>query len=139
MIIGDRCIGFLDVASQSFVCGQAGIRHHSASEQSEAYAVVASAVDEPARAAILIALLDGKSRTAGELAVAANISVQSASDGGLLTMDRSGRHCYYSVAGPDVAHALEQSWFDLFQLALVAQLGTVNAALRCRATMCVPN
>ena len=77
-------------------------------------AAVGELIGEPARAAILIALLDGKSRTAGELALTANISAQSASahlsklvDGGLLTMDRSGRHRYYSMAGPDVAHALE--------------------------------
>jgi DNA-binding transcriptional ArsR family regulator len=77
-------------------------------------AVVGELIGEPARAAILIALLNGKSRTAGELALTANISAQSASahlsklvDGGLLTMDRSGRHRYYSMAGPDVARALE--------------------------------
>jgi len=77
-------------------------------------AAVGELIGEPARAAILIALLDGKSRTAGELALTANISAQSASahlsklvDGGLLTMDRSGRHRYYAMAGPDVAHALE--------------------------------
>jgi DNA-binding transcriptional ArsR family regulator len=79
-----------------------------------AIAAVGELIGEPARAAILIALLDGKSRTAGELALTANISAQSASahlsklvDGGLLKMDRSGRHRYYSMAGPDVAHALE--------------------------------
>ena len=71
-------------------------------------------IGEPARAAILIALLDGKARTAGELALTADISAQSASahlsklvDGGLLTVGRTGRHRYYAMAGPDVAHALE--------------------------------
>jgi DNA-binding transcriptional ArsR family regulator len=78
-------------------------------------AAVGELIGEPARAAILIALLDGKSRTAGELALTANVSAQSASaahlsklvDGGLLTVGRTGRHRYYAMAGPDVAHALE--------------------------------
>jgi DNA-binding transcriptional ArsR family regulator len=77
-------------------------------------AVVAELIGEAARAAILIALLDGRARTAGELAMIANISAQSASghlsklvDGGLLRVQSSGRHRYYSVAGADVAHAIE--------------------------------
>lgn len=77
-------------------------------------AAVAELIGEPARAAILIALLDGKARTAGELALTANISAQSASahlsklvDGSLLTVRSTGRHRYYGMAGPEVAHALE--------------------------------
>jgi len=77
-------------------------------------AAVGELIGEPARAAILIALLDGKARTAGELALTADVSAQSASahlsklvDGGLLTASRTGRHRYYAMAGPDVAHALE--------------------------------
>jgi DNA-binding transcriptional ArsR family regulator len=77
-------------------------------------AAVGELIGEPARAAILIALLDGKARTAGELALTADVSAQSASahlsklvDGGLLTASRTGRHRYYAMAGPNVAHALE--------------------------------
>jgi DNA-binding transcriptional ArsR family regulator len=77
-------------------------------------AAVGELIGEPARAAILIALLDGKARTAGELALTADISAQSASAhlsklvaGGLLTVSRTGRHRYYALAGPDIAHALE--------------------------------
>src|SRR4029077_19327713 len=77
-------------------------------------AAVGELIGEPARAAILIALLDGKARTAGELALTANVSAQSASahlskliDGGLLTVRNAGRHRYYALNGPDVAHALE--------------------------------
>src|ERR1700730_18365345 len=77
-------------------------------------AAVGELIGEPARAAILIALLDGKARTAGELALTADVSAQSASahlaklvDGGLLAARRTGRHRYYAMAGPDVAHALE--------------------------------
>jgi DNA-binding transcriptional ArsR family regulator len=69
---------------------------------------------DPARAAILVALLDGRARTAGELALTGNISAQSASGhlakltaGGLLAVRSQGRHRYYELANPDVAHALE--------------------------------
>jgi DNA-binding transcriptional ArsR family regulator len=55
-------------------------------------AAVGELIGDPARAAILIALLDGKARTAGELTLTAGVSAQSASahlsklvDGGLLT------------------------------------------------------
>jgi DNA-binding transcriptional ArsR family regulator len=77
-------------------------------------AAIGELIGEPARATILIALLDGKARTAGELALTADISAQSASahlsklvDGGLLTVGRTGRHRYYAMAGSDVAHAIE--------------------------------
>jgi DNA-binding transcriptional ArsR family regulator len=77
-------------------------------------ASVAELIAEPARAAVLVALLDGRSLTAGELALIANVSAQSASAhfskmvaGGLLKARSSGRHRYYSLAGPDVAHAME--------------------------------
>jgi DNA-binding transcriptional ArsR family regulator len=77
-------------------------------------ATVGELIGEPARATILVSLLDGRARTAGELAFTANISAQSASahlskllDGGLLSVESSGRHRYYRLAGPEVAHALE--------------------------------
>jgi DNA-binding transcriptional ArsR family regulator len=77
-------------------------------------AVVAELIGEAGRAAILIALLDGRARTAGELASVANVSASSASghlaklvDGGLLLVQSSGRHRYYSLAGAEVAQAIE--------------------------------
>ncbi|MGA8220371.1 MAG: helix-turn-helix transcriptional regulator [Candidatus Acidiferrales bacterium] len=77
-------------------------------------ATVAELMGEPARSAILIALLDGRALPAGELACIAGISAQSASghfsklvDGGLLAVESSGRHRYYRMASPHVAHALE--------------------------------
>ncbi|HLK18101.1 MAG TPA: helix-turn-helix transcriptional regulator [Bryobacteraceae bacterium] len=77
-------------------------------------AVVGDLFGDPARAAILVALLDGRARTAGELALAGNISAQSASGhllkltaGGLLTVRSQGRHRYYELASAEVAHALE--------------------------------
>ena len=77
-------------------------------------AAVGELLGDPARTEMLVALLDGRTRTAGELAFAANISAQSASghlaklvDGGLLAVRSSGRHRYFSLAGPEVANALE--------------------------------
>jgi len=69
---------------------------------------------DPGRAAMLVALLEGRSLPAGELARAASVSAQSASAhlaklsrGGLITMQRDGRCRYYKLAGPRVANALE--------------------------------
>jgi DNA-binding transcriptional ArsR family regulator len=77
-------------------------------------ASVAELMGEPARAAILVALLDGRALPAGELALISGLSAQSASghlsklvDGGLLTVQSEGRHRYYKIASPDVGHALE--------------------------------
>jgi DNA-binding transcriptional ArsR family regulator len=77
-------------------------------------AAIGELIGDPARAEILVTLLDGRSRTAGELAFAANVSAQSASghlaklvDGGLLAVRRSGRQRYFRLAGPNVANALE--------------------------------
>src|ERR1700722_133974 len=77
-------------------------------------ATVGELFGDPARAAILVALLGGRARTAGELALAGNVSAQSASghlakltEGGLLVVRSQGRHRYYELANADVAHALE--------------------------------
>ena len=77
-------------------------------------AAIGELFGDPARAAILVALLDGRARTAGELALAGNISAQSASGhlakltaGGLLAVRSQGRHRYYELANAEVAHALE--------------------------------
>lgn len=77
-------------------------------------ASTAALIADPARAAILTALLDGRARSAGELALAAAISAQSASmhlaqllQGGFLRVCRQGRHRYYSLAGRQIAYAIE--------------------------------
>jgi DNA-binding transcriptional ArsR family regulator len=71
-------------------------------------------VGEPARAAMLLALMDGRALTAGELAQAAGVTPQSASahlarltQAGLLAMERQGRHRYHRLASPEVARLLE--------------------------------
>lgn len=77
-------------------------------------ATVAELMGDPARSAILLTLIDGSSRPAGELAVLAGLSAQSASghlsklvDGGMLLVQGIGRHRYYKLASGDIAHALE--------------------------------
>jgi DNA-binding transcriptional ArsR family regulator len=77
-------------------------------------AVPASLMGEPTRAAILMALCDGRAHAAGALADALHISAQSASnhlgrlvDGGLLVSVRQGRHMYYRLASDEVAHSIE--------------------------------
>jgi len=69
---------------------------------------------DPGRTAMLLALLEGRSLSAGELARAASVSAQSASahlaklnQGGLITMQPDGRCRYYKLAGQLVANALE--------------------------------
>jgi len=75
---------------------------------------VAYLISEPARAAMLWLLIDGRARPAGELAFAANISAQSASghlskllSAELLQVEVQGRHRYYRLANHTVALALE--------------------------------
>jgi len=77
-------------------------------------AVPAALIADPARAAILLALLDGRAQPATALAYAAGISAQSASNhlgklvaGGLLRVRAQGRHRYYGLASTEVAHVLE--------------------------------
>lgn len=74
----------------------------------------AALIGDPSRAAMLQALMDGRAHPAGALAWAAGLSAQAASnhlarlvDGGLVRVEREGRHRYYRLAGAEVAHALE--------------------------------
>ncbi|MBX6355390.1 MAG: helix-turn-helix transcriptional regulator [Micromonosporaceae bacterium] len=75
---------------------------------------VARLIGEPARAAMLDALLSGRALAAGELGRVGGVSPATASehlarlrDGGLVEVVAAGRHRYYRLAGPEVAHALE--------------------------------
>jgi DNA-binding transcriptional ArsR family regulator len=77
-------------------------------------ASAAALIADPARAVMLVALLDGRARPAGELAYCAGVTAQTASShlgkllaGGLLSVESEGRHRYYRLAGPHVALALE--------------------------------
>jgi DNA-binding transcriptional ArsR family regulator len=86
----------------------------------------ASLIADPARATMLLALVDGRALPAGELAFSAGVTAQTASshlarllDGGLLAVEQEGRHRYYRLAGAHVAQALEQ-------LAAIRPLGPVR-------------
>jgi DNA-binding transcriptional ArsR family regulator len=77
-------------------------------------AEVAAVVGEPARSAMLIALMDGRALTASELAGVAGVLPQTASshlgrmlEAGLLTVERQGRHRYHRLASPTVAVMIE--------------------------------
>ncbi|GHO48983.1 ArsR/SmtB family transcription factor [Ktedonospora formicarum] len=77
-------------------------------------AAVAALISNPSRAVMLDALLNKQALPAGELTYRAGISPQTASahlaklvDGGLLILQTQGRHRYYALSGPEVAHALE--------------------------------
>lgn len=78
-------------------------------------AEVASLIADPARAAMLTALVNGRALPAGELAYCAGVTAQTASshlarlvDGGLMAVAQEGRHRYYRIAGAEVAEALER-------------------------------
>ena len=75
---------------------------------------VAGLVGEPARAAMLLELMDGRALTAQELAHAGRITPQTASrhlarlvESGLLRVEPRGRHRYHRLASADVARLLE--------------------------------
>ena len=75
---------------------------------------IASLVGEPARTAMLMELLDGRALTARELARVASIQAPAASrhlsllvEGGLLHVERQGRHRYHRLSSPEVARVLE--------------------------------
>lgn len=77
-------------------------------------ATVASLFADPTRARILTALVDGRSLPATVLASESGVAPSTASehlarlvDGGLLGVERSGRHRYYRLADERVAAAIE--------------------------------
>jgi DNA-binding transcriptional ArsR family regulator len=81
---------------------------------SDAFANAAKLLAEPARAAMLLKLMGGRAVPAGDLALAAHVSPQTASEhlarlteAGFLTVQRQGRHRYYELANEEVAYAVE--------------------------------
>jgi len=106
-------------------------------------AAVAALVGDPTRAAMLSALMDGRARTATELALEGGVSASTASfhlsrltASGLLAIAKQGRHRYFRIAAPDVAAAIE----ELMGLAVrsglrAAHTGPRDPALR-RARVC---
>lgn len=77
-------------------------------------AAPASLMGDATRATFLMALSHGQSLPASELARRARVTPSTASiqlaklvEGGLLTVERNGRHRYYSLTDPNVATAIE--------------------------------
>ena len=77
-------------------------------------AAVAALMGEPSRAAVLMALVDGRALAASTLAVEAGVAPSTLSghlarlvDGGLISVEPSGRHRYFRLANPEVAQAVE--------------------------------
>jgi len=74
----------------------------------------AALLSDPARAAMLMALIGGAALPAGQLAVIGKVAPQTASShlskllrGKLLMVEDQGRHRYYRLASAEVAHAIE--------------------------------
>ncbi|HKB42745.1 MAG TPA: winged helix-turn-helix domain-containing protein [Chitinophagaceae bacterium] len=83
-------------------------------EPDNQFSATAYLIGEHARAAMLWNLLDGRAYTAGELALSANISPQSASNhlnklikADFLKVEKQGKHRYYRFAREEVAFAIE--------------------------------
>jgi DNA-binding transcriptional ArsR family regulator len=79
-----------------------------------AFAETAALAGDPARANMLMALMDGRALTAAELARAAGITPQTASghlarlsQAGLIMVHRQGRHHYHCLASSAVARMVE--------------------------------
>ncbi len=77
-------------------------------------AAVGALLADATRARVLAALADGRALPASVLAAEAGVAASTASehlsrlvDGGLLSVERSGRHRYYRLANPQVGLAIE--------------------------------
>lgn len=77
-------------------------------------AEIGALLGDPARAAMLSALMSGRALTAGELAFQAGVTAQTASghlakltQQGLLSVARQGRHRYFRLASAEIGRMLE--------------------------------
>jgi DNA-binding transcriptional ArsR family regulator len=77
-------------------------------------APVAALFADPTRARIVMALVDGRALPASVIADESGVSASTTSghlsrlvDGGILTVEQSGRHRYFRLAGPEVAAVVE--------------------------------
>jgi DNA-binding transcriptional ArsR family regulator len=106
-------------------------------------AAIAALLGDPTRGKILMALMDGRARTATEVALVGGVTPSTASShlarltaGGLLAVAKQGRHRYFRIATPEAASAVE----GLMSLASrngmhARRAGPVEESLR-RARMC---
>ena len=99
-------------------------------------ALIAGLIGEPSRAAVLMALIDGRALAASTLAQEAGVARSTISghlgrltDAGLITVEPSGRNRYYRLAGVEVADALE----SLARLAPPKPVRSLRQATRAHA------
>jgi DNA-binding transcriptional ArsR family regulator len=102
----------------------------SQDSQAAGLASLAALIADETRAACLLALLDGRAWTAGELARLAGVAPSTLSEhldklvaGGLLAQERQGRHRYVRLADARVAQLVED-------LAAQVQVGVPGAGIR---------
>jgi len=100
-------------------------------------AAVGALIGEPARAAVLSALLADRALSATELSVVAGVGKSTISAhldkllrGGLLAMERQGRHKYFRLRGRGVARALEALLGVAGDPASAPRTGPADPALR---------
>jgi DNA-binding transcriptional ArsR family regulator len=103
-------------------------------------APLAALIGDPARSAMLMALMDGRALTVSELGQVAGLTKATASahlrqlqDGGLVTARAEGRHKYMALAGPQVATMIEALMTlaqGLTPLPKVLRTGPSDPALR---------
>jgi DNA-binding transcriptional ArsR family regulator len=99
-------------------------------------AAVAAIAADPSRARILLALGDGRALPASVLADEASVAASTASEhlsrlveGGLLKVERHGRHRYFRLASADVAEMMEA----LARLASPAPISSLRQGTRAAA------
>lgn len=104
-------------------------------------AEVAALVGDRTRATMLQALMDGRALTASELARAANVAPQTASEhlarmtgAGLIGVERQGRHRYHRLASPAVARMIESIMQVGAVLRPLVVTGPRDAAMRAART-----
>jgi DNA-binding transcriptional ArsR family regulator len=97
---------------------------------------IAGLIGEPARAAVLMALIDGRALAASTLAQEAGVARSTISghlgrltDAGLITVEPSGRNRYYRLASAEVAETLE----SLARLAPPKPVRSLRQATRAHA------
>lgn len=102
-------------------------------EEAKRLAEVSAQLADPARAAMVLKLMDGSTRPTGELMLEANVSSSSASihlaklvRAKLLKVSKMGRHKYYRITTAAVAHAVEALE------TIASPLGALGVAARSR-------
>jgi DNA-binding transcriptional ArsR family regulator len=98
-------------------------------------------IGDPARARILLTLMDGRARTAKELAFLAGIAAPTASghlfkllDGGLVLVAQQGRHRYYRLASAEVGQLIEMMGVVADEVRPSARPVRIDAQLRMART-----